>query len=351
VSETIKIAGRSIGEDSKPFVIAEMSCNHNGSLERAFEIMERAKDAGADALKLQTYTADTLTIDHDGPGFVIEGGLWDGRSLHELYEQASTPWEWHEALIAKGKELGLIVFSSPFDASAVDFLESLDAPAYKIASFEANDLPLIEKAASTGKPLIISTGIVDQVEIDDALSAARRAGAGGVALLYCVSGYPTPAEEANLATIPDMIARFDVPVGLSDHTLGWEAAVGAVALGACVIEKHFTIARADGGFDAAFSAEPVELEVLCHGVEAVWKARGQASYARKPSEEAIATYRRSLYVVENIKAGEKFTAENVRSIRPGYGLAPKHLSEIMGKCASRDVTRGSPLAWDLIAGL
>jgi len=346
----IQIAGRSIGEDAKPFVIAEMSCNHNGSLERAFEIMERANAAGADALKLQTYTADTLTIDHDGPGFVIEGGLWDGRSLHELYEQASTPWEWHEALFAKGKELGLIVFSSPFDASAVDFLESLDAPAYKIASFEANDLPLIEKAASTGKPLIISTGIVDQAEIDDALSAARRAGAGGVALLYCVSGYPTPAEEANLATIPDMMSRFGVPVGLSDHTLGWEAAVGAVALGACVIEKHFTLARADGGFDAAFSAEPAELEALCHGVETVWKARGQASYARKPSEEAIATYRRSLYVVENVKAGEEFTAQNVRSIRPGYGLAPRHFTEILGKYAAHDIARGSPLTWDLVAG-
>jgi len=346
----IEIAGRSIGHDAKPFVIAEMSCNHNGSLERAFEIMERAKAAGADALKLQTYTADTLTIDHDGPGFVIEGGLWDGRHLHELYEQAATPWDWHEALFARGKELGLIVFSSPFDTSAVDFLETLDAPAYKIASFEANDLPLIEKVASTGKPLIISTGIVDEPEIGEALAAARGAGAAGVVLLYCVSGYPTPAEEANLATIPDMMSRFGVPVGLSDHTLGCEAALGAVALGACVIEKHFTIARDDGGFDAAFSAEPDELEALCRGVETVWKARGKATYARKPSEEAIATYRRSLYVVEDIKSGEEFTTQNVRSIRPGYGLAPKHLPEILGKCAARDIARGSPLAWAMVAG-
>jgi len=350
VSGTIEIAGRAIGADAKPFVIAEMSCNHNGSLERALKIMEAAKAAGADALKLQTYTADTLTIDHDGPGFVIDGGLWDGRKLYELYEQAMTPWEWHEALFAKGRELGLIVFSSPFDESAVDFLEGLGAPAYKIASFEANDLPLIEKAAATAKPLIISTGIVDEAEIGEALAAAGRAGAAGVVLLYCVSGYPTPAEDANLATIPDMIARFGVPVGLSDHTLGSEAAIGAVALGACAVEKHFTLARADGGFDAAFSAEPGELEALCKGVETAWKERGRATYRRKPSEEAIAAYRRSLYVVADVKSGEEFTQTNLRSIRPGHGLAPKHLPEVLGKRAARDIARGSPLDWAMVEG-
>ena len=348
MTAAIKIAAREVGSQTSPFVIAEMSCNHNGSLDRALAIMEAAKAAGADALKLQTYTADTLTIDHSGPGFVIEGGLWDGRKLHELYAQAMTPWEWHEALFAKGRELDLIVFSSPFDASAVDFLEELETPAYKIASFEANDLPLIEKAASTGKPLIISTGIVDDKEISAALDAARGAGSGGVALLYCVSGYPTPAEEANLATIPDMISRFGVPIGLSDHTLGSDVAIGAAALGACVIEKHFTLARDDGGFDAAFSAEPDELETLCHGVAIAWKARGKAGYERKPSEEAIAQYRRSLYVVEDVHRGEEFTPQNLRSIRPGHGLAPKHLPDVLGKHAAGDIKRGSPLGWEMV---
>ena len=345
-----EIAGRAVGPEARPFVIAEMSCNHNGSLERAIAIMEAAKRAGADALKLQTYTADTLTIDHDGPGFVIEGGLWDGRKLYELYKQAMTPWEWHEALFAKGRELDLIVFSSPFDSSAVDFLEDLGAPAYKIASFEANDLPLIEKAAATGKPLIISTGIVDEIEISEAVKAARRAGAAGLALLYCISGYPTPPEEANLATIPDMIERFGVPVGLSDHTLGTEVAVSAVALGACAIEKHFTLARADGGFDAAFSAEPDELAVLCRGVEIAWQARGQASYAKKPSERDIADYRRSIYVIADVAAGQEFDDANVRSIRPGHGLAPKHLPDIIGKRAAQDIARGTPLDWAMVEG-
>ncbi len=348
--EPVQIEGRSIGPGYKPFVIAEMSCNHNGSLERALAIMEQAKTCGADALKLQTYTADTLTIDYDGPGFVVEGGLWDGRKLYDLYAEASTPWEWHEALFARGRELDLVVFSSPFDASAIEFLEGFDVPAYKIASFEANDLPLIEKAAQTGKPLIISTGIVDDEEIKEALGAAQAAGAGGVVLLYCVSGYPTPPEEANLATIPDMIARFGVPIGLSDHTMGTDVAVGAVALGACAIEKHFTLARADGGFDAEFSAEPAELEALCRGAETAWKAQGHATYARKPSEQPIATYRRSLYIVEDVKSGKEFTEKNVRSIRPGYGLSPKHLPKVLGKRAARDIEHGSPLEWSMVKG-
>lgn len=348
-SRAIAIAGRTIGPGRPPYVIAEMSANHRGGLDRALAIMEAAKAAGADAVKLQTYTADTLTIDHDGPGFRIEGGLWDGRTLYDLYREAAMPWDWHRDLFAKGRELGITVFSSPFDASAIELLETLEAPAYKIASFEIVDLPLIERAAATGKPLIISTGMASLGEIEEAVATARRGGAGGVVLLHCVSGYPTPAEDCHLNTIPHLAEAFDVAVGLSDHTLGIAAAVAATALGACVIEKHLTLARADGGPDAAFSLEPGELEGLVGAVREAWAACGGVSYRTEASEAVLRAFRRSLYVVTDIAAGEPFTTDNVRSIRPGHGLAPKHLPEILGRRARRPLKRGTPLAWDAVA--
>lgn len=345
---TISIAGRPIGPGQPPYVVAELSGNHNGDIERAFAIMQAAKEAGADAVKLQTYTPDTITIDHDGPGFRIEGGPWSGRTLYDLYREAHTPWDWHPALFAKGRALGLTVFSSPFDDTAVDLLESLDAPAYKVASFELVDLPLIRRMAATGKPLIMSTGMADLGEITDAVVAARDAGAGGIVLLHCTSGYPTPPGESNLATIPHLAAAFDVPAGLSDHTAGHAAAVAAVALGACMIEKHVTLRRSDGGPDAAFSLEPGELKALVDNVRLAWEAVGKVDYAVAPSERGNREFRRSLYVVEDIAAGASFTERNLRSIRPGYGLAPKHLPEVIGRKARSAIKRGTPLAWSLV---
>jgi len=345
---TIAIAGRRIGAGEPPFVIAELSANHNGSLDRALSIMDAAKQAGADAVKIQTYTADTITIDHDGPGFNIEGGLWSGKTLYALYEEAHTPWDWHPALFAKGRELGLVVFSSPFDASAVDFLETLKAPAYKIASFELIDLPLIHKCATTGKPLVMSTGMADLKEIGEAVEAARAAGAREIVLLHCTSGYPTPPEDSDLRTIPHLASAFGVPVGLSDHTPGIGAALAAVALGASVIEKHFTLSRADGGPDSAFSLEPAELAALCANTRVAWQALGGVRYDKTASERGNVQFRRSLYVVADMKAGEALTAKNLRSIRPGYGLAPKFYDMLLGKRVNRDVTRGTPMSWDLL---
>ncbi|MDG2032848.1 MAG: pseudaminic acid synthase [Rhodospirillales bacterium] len=343
----MNIDGRKIGAGLPPYVVAEISANHNQSLERALEILVAAKQAGADAVKLQTYTADTITIDHDGPEFTIDGGPWSGRTLYDLYQEAHTPWKWHEALFEKGRELDLTVFSSPFDATAIDFLEDLGSPAYKIASFEIVDTPLIERAAKTGKPLIISTGMANEVEINDALTAARSAGAVEICLLHCVSSYPAPATDSNLKTISDLTKKFDVVTGLSDHSLGTAVTIAAVSLGAALIEKHFTLNRADGGPDANFSIEPAELATLCRDTKTAWQAIGDISYNRATSELENVIFRRSLYVVENCREGQAIGYEHVRSIRPGNGLAPKYLPDAIGRRATRDLRRGEPLSWEM----
>jgi N-acetylneuraminate synthase len=345
MSPTFAIAGRPIGPGHPPYVIAEMSGNHNGDIARAYALLDAAKGAGADAVKLQTYTADTITIDHDGPGFRLEGGLWHGRTLYDLYKEAHTPWDWHQPLFARARELGLHIFSSPFDDSAVDLLESLGAPAYKIASFEIVDLPLIRRVARTGKPIIISTGMASLGEMGEAVAAARDAGATQIALLHCTSGYPTPPEEANLATIPHLAAAFGTVIGLSDHTPGHAVPIAAVTLGAAIIEKHFTLARADGGPDAAFSLEPGELKALVDGCRVAALALGAIQYGLSPSEAGNVTLRRSLYVVADIAEGEAFTARNLRSIRPGHGLPPKHLPAVLGKRAAMALARGTPLGF------
>lgn len=348
IAPAFAIDGRRIGAGEKPYVIAELSANHNGSLEHALTIVDAAHEAGADAIKLQTYTADTMTIDVEAPGFRIEGGLWDGRTLYDLYREAHTPWQWHGALFERGRKHGMAVFSSPFDETAVDFLETLNVPAYKIASFELLDIPLIRRAARTGKPMILSTGMANFEEIGEAVAAAREGGARDIALLHCVSAYPTPASEANLQMIGLLAEKFGAVVGLSDHTMGIGVAVAAVASGAALIEKHFTLSRADGGPDSAFSAEPDEMAALVRNVTIASEACRGKDFQRSASEEANRTFRRSLYVVTDVAAGGTLTRENVRAIRPGFGLPPKHYDEVMGRRVSRAVTRGTPLSWDII---
>lgn len=343
------IAGRPIGPDHPPYVIAEMSGNHKGDIGRALALIEAAKAAGADAVKLQTYTADTITIDHDGPGFTLQGGLWDGRRLYDLYEEAHTPWDWHERLFEHAHAVGITVFSSPFDPTAIAFLERLGAPAYKCASFEIVDTPLIGLMAVTGKPLIISTGLASPQDITEAVAAARAGGARDLILLHCTSGYPTPPSQMHLRTLQDLGRVHDVIPGLSDHTLGTAVSVAAVALGACVIEKHFTLARADGGVDSAFSLEPHELARLTADCRDAWEALGQVRYDEVEAEAGNRGLRRSLYVVADIAEGEALTPTNMRSIRPGLGLAPKYYAAVLGRRAARDLKRGEPLDWDLLA--
>lgn len=344
------IAGRAIGPDHPPYVIAEVSANHNGRLDAAMALIEVASEAGADAVKLQTYRPDTITLDCDTEEFRIRGGLWDGRTLYELYEEAHTPWAWHKPLFDHARKLGITIFSSPFDTTAVDLLEELGAPAYKIASFEAVDLPLIRYVAATGKPMIISTGMADAEEIAEAVAAARAGGCAQLALLHCVSGYPAPAGDYNLRTIADMSERFGVVIGLSDHTLDNSTAIASVALGAAVIEKHFTLDRSGGGPDDSFSLEPAELAALVHGTRTAWEALGRVDYGRKSSEQGNVKFRRSLYFVQDLEAGEMITADAVRSVRPGYGLAPKCLEEVVGRRTARAVASGEAVRWDAIEG-
>jgi pseudaminic acid synthase len=342
----IQIAGRSIGPDHSPYVIAEVSANHNGKLETAMRIIEEAKKAGADAAKLQTYKPDTITLDCDSEDFKIRGGLWDGRTLYELYEEAHMPWEWHKPLFEHARKVGITLFSSPFDNTAIDLLEDLNAPAYKIASFEAVDLPLIKYAASTGKPMIISTGMADAEEIQEAIDAAREGGCKELAVLHCVSGYPAPAEDYNLRTIPDMIQRFGLVTGLSDHTLDNTTAITSVAMGASIIEKHFTLDRSGGGPDDSFSLQPDELFALCRDARTAWSALGKVDYGRKSSEQGNVKFRRSLYFVADMKSGDLIEKNAVRSVRPGFGIPPKFIDAILGKKLNRDVSSGCPVNWD-----
>lgn len=344
------IGRRTIGSGAPCYVIAELSANHNQSLDKAEQILRAAKDAGADAVKLQTYTADTITLDSAKECFRITGGtLWDGRTLHDLYQEAYTPWEWQPKLKVMADELGMHLFSSAFDGSAVDFLEQMNVPAHKVASPELVDIGLIQKMASTGKPLIMSTGMASEEEISEAVQAARGAGATQIALLQCTSAYPAPPEEANLVTIPELARRFDCPVGLSDHTMGVAVPIAAVALGACILEKHLCLRRADGGPDGAFSLEPEEFKAMVDAVRVAEKALGSVQFAPGPSEASSRRFRRSLFVVEDVNQGELFTERNVRSIRPADGLHPRHLHEVLGKRAARHVERGTPLSWMLVS--
>lgn len=346
----ISIAGRPIGPGHPPYVIAELSANHNGNLAQALRIIDAAVEAGADAVKLQTYRPDTITLKSDAPDFQITEGLWAGHTLYDLYEWAHTPWEWHEELFAHAAKRGITLFSSPFDPMAVDLLQGLGSPAYKIASFEAVDLPLIRYVAAKGKPMIISTGMADLEEITEAVEAAREGGCQQLALLHCVSGYPAPAADYNLATIADMAARFGIPVGLSDHTLDNTTAIASVALGACIIEKHMTLDRAGGGPDDSFSLEPAEFAALCEGARTAWEAVGRVDYGRKSSEQGNVKFRRSLYFVKDMKAGDLVTEDCVRSVRPGYGLPPKFLELILGKTMLHDGKKNTPVNLNLIAG-
>lgn len=342
------ISDRPIGREYPPYIIAEMSANHNGSIDTALRIIEEAKKAGADALKIQTYRPDTITLKSDLPDFQIQGGLWGGKTLYELYEWAHTPWEWHTLLFEHARKVGIPIFSSPFDNTAVDLLEKLNAPAYKIASFEAVDLPLIKYVASTGKPMIISTGMADAEEIQEAITAAREGGCQQLAILHCVSGYPAPAEDYNLRTIGDMIERFGLVTGLSDHTLDNTTAIASVVLGASIVEKHFTLDRNGGGPDDSFSLEPADLAALCRDSKTAWKALGQIDYGRKSSEQSNVQFRRSLYFVKNLKAGEVITEDALRSVRPGFGVAPKFLASIVGRKVRVNIKANTPTDLSLI---
>jgi pseudaminic acid synthase len=344
----MKIADRNIGAGHLPYIIAEMSANHNGKIETAFEIIEKAKAAGADAVKIQTYTAETMTLKSEDEQFQIRGGLWDGWNLFGLYEWAHTPWEWHQPLFDHARKVGITIFSSPFDKTAIDLLEDLNAPAYKIASFEAIDHALIRYAASTGKPMIISTGMADDEEIEEAIDAARSGGCRDLAILHCVSGYPAPPEDYNLRTIPDMIERFGLVTGLSDHTLDNTTAITSIALGAAIIEKHFTLDRNGGGPDDSFSLEPAEMKGLCDGARTAWQAMGRVDYGRKSSEQGNVKFRRSLYFVKDLRAGETIAEDSIRSVRPGYGLAPKHLYSLIGRKVKTDVSFATPVSWDVV---
>ena len=345
----MKINGQPIGSEG-PYIIAELSANHNGCIDTAFKIISEAKKAGADAVKLQTYRPDTITLNCDSDEFRIQGGLWDGRTLYELYEEAHTPWEWHKPLFEHARKEGITIFSSPFDNTAVDLLEDLNAPAYKIASFEAVDLPLIEYVARTGKPMIISTGMAHADEIAEAIDATRGAGCKELAILHCVSGYPAPAEDYNLKTLVDMQERFGVLTGLSDHTLDNTTAIVSAALGAAIIEKHFTLDRNGGGPDDSFSLEPAELAALCRDTKTAKASLGEVDYGRKSSEQGNVKFRRSLYFVKNMKAGDVITEDCIRSVRPGYGLAPKHFNKLIGKKVVDDVKRNSPVRQESIEG-
>jgi pseudaminic acid synthase len=349
VNMKVQIGERSIGPGRSVYVIAELSANHNQDFDQAVRIIEAAKQAGADAIKLQTYTADTMTIASDREEFRIAGGtIWDGRKLHELYVEAYTPWDWQPRLKKVAADLGMDLFSSAFDSTAVDFLEKMGVPAHKVASFELVDIPLIQRIARTGKPVIMSTGMATVEEIEEALNAAREAGATQIALLKCTSAYPAPPEEMNLRTIPEMARRFGVPVGLSDHTMGISVPVAAVALGACIIEKHLTLSRATPGPDSAFSLEPHEFKAMVDAVRTTEKALGAVHFGLSEKEQASRAFRRSLFVVEDVQQGETFNTGNVRSIRPGDGLHPRHLAEVLGKRAAQAITRGTPLSWEFV---
>jgi pseudaminic acid synthase len=352
ITSSIKIEARTIGPGEPVYVIAEVSANHHQDFEQAVKIIRAAKHAGADAIKLQTYTPDTMTIACGRPEFRIAGTIWEGRNLHELYGDAYTPWEWQPRLKQVANDLGLDLFSSPFDATAVDFLEQMGVPAHKLASFELVDIPLIEKMARTGKPLIMSTGMATVEEVEEAVRTARQAGATEIALLKCTSAYPATAEEMNLRTIPELAQRFGVPAGLSDHTvsdaIGIAVPVAAVALGACIIEKHLTLSRSEPGPDSAFSLEPHEFKAMVDAVRVTEKALGKVYFGWSAKEASSRVFRRSLFVVQNLKRGDLFTAENVRSIRPGHGLHSRHLSEVLGRRAASDIERGTPLSWELV---
>jgi pseudaminic acid synthase len=344
----IKIEGRDIGTDYPPYIIAEMSANHNGTIENAFKIIESAKQSGANAIKLQTFLPETITLNCDSEDFRIHGGLWDGRTLYELYEEAHMPWEWHAMLFEHARKLGITIFSSPFDNTAVDLLESLNAPAYKIASFEVVDHALIKYVASTGKPMIISTGMADAQEIQEAVEVAIEGGCKELAILHCVSGYPAPAEDYNLRTIPDLIKRFGLVTGLSDHTLDNTTAITSVAMGASIIEKHFTLSRNNGGLDDSFSLEPDELVALCKDCKTAWAALGKVDYGRKSSEENNVKFRRSLYFVKDLKEGDMITEDAIRSVRPGFGLSPKYKNKLIGRLVKKDIIKSTPVSWELI---